>query len=51
MQIEAVVLADVPVNVAAAEACGWQAVLHVSTPESIRRMEELLRRPPGGPGR
>ena len=35
-------LDDVPVNVAAAEARGWHAVLHVSTPESIRAMEALI---------
>ncbi len=35
-------LDDVPANVEAARACGWQAVLHESTPESIRAMEALI---------
>jgi HAD superfamily hydrolase (TIGR01509 family) len=35
-------LDDVPANVGAARACGWQAVLHESTPSSIRAMEALL---------
>jgi len=35
-------LDDVPVNVEAASAAGWQAVLHVSTPASIRALELLI---------
>ena len=38
-------LDDVPANVEAARACGWQAVLHESTPESIRRIEALVTAP------
>ena len=35
-------LDDVPANVEAARACGWQAVLHESTPGSIQAMEGLI---------
>lgn len=35
-------LDDVAENVAAAQAAGWHAVLHTSTPESIAAMESIL---------
>ena len=39
---EVVFLDDVEANVDAARASGWHAVLHRSTPESIREMERLV---------
>jgi putative hydrolase of the HAD superfamily len=41
---EIVFLDDQPGHVEAARAAGWQAVRHVSTPESIREIERLLGR-------
>lgn len=39
---ETVLLDDVPENVDAALACGWHAVLHHTTPESISEINRLL---------
>jgi FMN phosphatase YigB (HAD superfamily) len=35
-------LDDVPANVDAARAAGWQAVLHVDTERSIAEMEAII---------
>lgn len=41
---EVLFLDDLAVNVAAAAAEGWHAVLHVDTPTSIRAMEQVIER-------
>jgi HAD superfamily hydrolase (TIGR01509 family) len=43
---EVVFLDDVEGHVAAARALGWHGVVHRSTPESIRAIEEILQRTP-----